>query len=67
MDNFTEAFHVATGIALTGVEISPICKRRTICSAQEVEINLSDTNFSALVNIFHTNVSAADMYMELKR
>jgi hypothetical protein len=26
MDNFTEAFHVATGTASTGVEVSPICK-----------------------------------------
>jgi hypothetical protein len=66
MDNFTEAFCVATGTASTGVEVSPIYKRRAIFSAQELEVDLSDTNLATLVDLFHTDVSAADTYMELK-
>jgi hypothetical protein len=67
MDNFTEAFHVATGTASTGVEVSPIHKHHAIHSAQELEVDLSDTDLAALVDLFCTDVSAADMYMELKR
>jgi hypothetical protein len=67
MDNFTEAFRVATGTASTGVEVSPIHKRRAIRSAQELEVDLSDTDLTALVDLFRTDMSAADMYMELKR
>jgi hypothetical protein len=67
MDNFTEAFHVATGTASTSVEVSPIHKCCAIRSAQELEVDLSDTDLAALVNLFHTDVSAADIYMELKR
>jgi hypothetical protein len=67
MDNFTKAFRVATVTASTGVEVSPICKHRAICSAQELEVNLSDTNLTTLVDLFHTDVSAADTYMELKQ
>jgi hypothetical protein len=66
MDNFTEAFHVATGTASTGVEVSPIHKCHAIHSAQELEVDLSDTDLAALVDLFHTDVSAADTYMELK-
>jgi hypothetical protein len=61
MDNFTKAFCVATGTASTGVEVSPIH------SAQELEVDLSDTDLAALVDLFCTDVSAADTYMELKR
>jgi hypothetical protein len=67
MDNFTEAFRVATGTASTGVEVSPIHKRHAIRSAQELEVDLSDTDLTALVDLFHTDVSAVDTYMELKR
>jgi hypothetical protein len=67
MDNFTEAFHIATGTASTGVEVSPICKCHAIHSAQGLKVNLSDTDLAALVDLFHTDVSAADMYMELKQ
>jgi hypothetical protein len=66
MDNFTEAFCVATRTASTGVEVSPICKCRAIHSAQELEVDLSDTDLAALVDLFYTDVSAADTYMELK-
>jgi hypothetical protein len=65
MDNFTEAFRVATGTA--SVEVSPIRKRCAIRSAQELKVDLSDTDLTALVDLFRTDVSAADMYMELKR
>jgi hypothetical protein len=67
MDNFTEAFRVATGTASTGVEVSPIRKRHAIRSAQELKVNLSDTDLAALVDLFCSDVSAADTYMELKR
>jgi hypothetical protein len=66
MDNFTEAFCVATGTASTGVEVSPICKCHAIHSAQELEVDLGDTDLAALLDLFYTGVSAADMYMELK-
>jgi hypothetical protein len=66
MDNFAEAFHVATGTASTGVEVSPISKCCAICSVQELKVNLSDTDLATLVDLFHTDVSAADAYMELK-
>jgi hypothetical protein len=61
MDNFTKAFCVATGTASTGVEVSPIR------SAQELKVNLSDTDLTALVDLFCTDVSTADTYMELKQ
>jgi hypothetical protein len=67
MDNFTEAFRVATGTASTGVEVSPICKCCAICSAQELKVDLSDTDLTTLVDLFHTDVSTADMYMDLKQ
>jgi hypothetical protein len=67
MDNFTEAFCVATGTASTGVEVSPVRKHRAIRSVQELEVDLSDTDLAALVNLFCTDVSAADTYMELKQ
>jgi hypothetical protein len=67
MDNFTEAFRVATGTASTSVGVSPICKCCAICSAQELKVDLSDTDLATLVDLFHTNVSAADTYMELKQ
>jgi hypothetical protein len=67
MDNFTEAFRVATGTASTGVEVSPIRKRRAICSAQELKVGLSDTDLAALIDLFRTDVSAADTYTELKQ
>jgi hypothetical protein len=66
MDNFTEAFCVATGTASIGVEVSPIRKCHAICSAQELKVDLSDTDLAALVDLFHTDVSAADTHMELK-
>jgi hypothetical protein len=66
MDNFTKAFRVATGTASTGVEVSPIRKRCAIRSAQELEVDLSDTDLAALVDLFRSDVSAADTYMELK-
>jgi hypothetical protein len=53
--------------ASTGVEVSPIHKHCAICSAQELKVNLSDTNLATLVDLFHTDVSAADTYMELKQ
>jgi hypothetical protein len=67
VDKFTEAFCVATGTASTGVEVSPICKHRAIRSAQELEVDLSDTDLATLVDLFHTDVSAADTYIELKQ
>jgi hypothetical protein len=67
MDNFMEAFHVATGTASTGVEASPIRKCCAIHSAQELEVDLSDTDLAALVDLFCTDVSAADTYIELKQ
>jgi hypothetical protein len=57
MDNFTEAFCVATGTASTGVEVSPICKH-PLCT--ELKVDLSDTDLAILVDLFHTDVSAAD-------
>jgi hypothetical protein len=59
-------FTVATGTASTGVEVSPIHKHLAICSAQELKVNLSDTDLAALVDLFHSDVSAVDTYMELK-
>jgi hypothetical protein len=67
MDNFTEAFCVATGTASTGVEVSPIRKCRAIHSAQELKVDLSDTDLATLVDLFCTDVRAADTYMELKQ
>lgn len=67
LDNFTEAFRVATGTSMTGIEASPIRKRRAIRSAQELEDDLSDLDLVNLVNLFRSDVGAADTYMELKR
>jgi hypothetical protein len=58
IDNFTEAFHVATGTASIGVEVSPIHKCHAIHSAQELKVDLSDTDLATLVDLFHTDVSA---------
>lgn len=66
IDNFTEAFRVATGTATTGLEASPIRKCRAIRSAQELEEDLSDSELVSLVNIFRSDVGAADTYLELK-
>jgi hypothetical protein len=41
-DNFTDAFRVATGNAPTNMEVSPLCKRHAIRSAQEVEVELTN-------------------------
>jgi hypothetical protein len=64
---FAGAFHVATGTASAGVGVSPIHKRHAICSAQELKVDLSDIDLTTLVDLFCTDVSAADMYMELKQ
>jgi hypothetical protein len=34
-------------------EVSPVCKCCAICSAEEFEVNLSDTDLAILVNLFH--------------
>jgi hypothetical protein len=66
MDNFTKAFRVAIGTASTSAEVSPIRKHCAIHSAQELKVDLSDTDLATLVDFFCTDVSAADMYIELK-
>jgi len=70
LDDFTDAFCSATGTSqavAAGLETSPMRRRRVIRSAQDLEVDLSDTHLAALVNIFILNVNAADVYMELKR
>jgi hypothetical protein len=49
------------------MEVSPLCKRRAIRSAQEVEVELTNRQLVALVNLFCSDIGAADTYMELKR
>jgi hypothetical protein len=36
-------------------------------SAQELKVDLSNTNLTTLVDLFHTDVSTADTYLELKQ
>jgi hypothetical protein len=67
IDSFTDAFHVATGMAPTNMEVSPLRKHRAIQSAQEVEVELTNQQLITLVNLFHSDIGAADTYMELKR
>jgi hypothetical protein len=67
IDSFTDAFRVATGTAPTNMEVSPLRKRCAIRSAQEVEVELTNRQLVALVNLFRSDVGAADTYMELKR
>jgi hypothetical protein len=64
---YGQFYCVATATASTGIEVSLIHKCHAIHSAQELEVNLSDTNLATLVGLFHTDVSAADTYMELKQ
>jgi hypothetical protein len=66
IDSFTDAFRVATGTAPTNM-VSPLRKRHAIRSAQEVEVELTNQQLVALVNLFHSDIGAADTYMELKR
>jgi hypothetical protein len=40
--SFTDAFCVATGTALTNMEVSPLRKCHAIRSAQEVEVELTN-------------------------
>jgi hypothetical protein len=67
IDSFTDAFRVATGTAPTNMEVSPLRKCHAIRSAQEVEVELTNRQLVALVNLFRSDVGAADTYMELKR
>jgi hypothetical protein len=66
INSFTNAFHVATGTAPTNMEVSPLHKCRAIQSAQEVEVELTNQQLIALVNLFCSDVGVADTYMELK-
>jgi hypothetical protein len=47
------------------LEVSPLCKCYAILSAQEVEVELTDQQLITFVNLFHSDVEAADIYMEL--
>jgi len=68
LDEFTDAFRSATGTSVAAtLESSPMCRRRAIRSAQELEVGLSDEHRAALVNIFIVDVNTEDAYMELKR
>jgi hypothetical protein len=48
------------------MEVLPLRKCRAIRSAQEVEVELTNQQLIALVNLFCSDVGAADTYMELK-
>jgi hypothetical protein len=67
IDSFTDAFRIATGVAPTNMGVLPLHKHRAIRSAQEVEVELTNRQLITLVNLFHSDVGAADTYMELKR
>jgi hypothetical protein len=66
IDSFTDAFCVATGTAPTNMEVSPLHKYCAIRSAQEVEVELTNQQLVALVNLFCSDIVVADTYMELK-
>jgi hypothetical protein len=50
-----------------GSESSPVRKRKVMDLAQELEDDLSDNDLSSLLELFETNVMAADAYMTIKR
>jgi hypothetical protein len=64
ISDISDAIRDATGP--TGLEASPLWKRRAIQSAEEHEGDLDEEDLIALVNIFTADVSAADTYMELR-
>lgn len=51
----------------TALELSPNRKRNAIERAEELETELDDERLVQLINIFETDVSAADAYMVIKR
>jgi hypothetical protein len=68
LEDFTDAFREATGTSAAVTEAaSPTRRRLAIRSAQVLEVDLSDEQLVALVDLFTKDVSAADAYMELKR
>jgi hypothetical protein len=48
------------------MEVSPLYKCHAIQSAQEVEVEVTNWQPVALVNLFCSGIGAADTYMELK-
>jgi hypothetical protein len=48
------------------MEVSPLRKCHAIRSAQEVEVELTNRQLIALVNLFRSDIGAAATYMELK-
>jgi hypothetical protein len=48
------------------MEVSPLHKHHVIQSAQEVVVELTNWQLITLVNLFRSNIGAADTYMELK-
>src|SRR5882762_1330577 len=55
------------GNSRTGTESSPVRKRKAMDLTQELEDDLSDNDLSSLLELFETNVMAADAYVTIKR
>jgi hypothetical protein len=66
ISDISDAIRSTTGRP-TGLEASPLRKRRAVRSAEEREGDLDEEDLITLVDIFTADVSAADTYMELRR
>jgi hypothetical protein len=65
-NTFLDGIALAKAPPTTTLALSPLCKTKAIMRAQELEEDLDDEKLSALIQIFQSDVNAADAYMVIK-